>query len=48
VAEAFGRVTVVTAGIHDDNLEGDGIACYLRLGEELAEKLVRNLTEAEK
>jgi len=48
LAKAFGRVTVVTAGIHDDNLDAAGIACYLRLGDELAEKLVSHLTEAEK
>lgn len=48
LAEAFGRVTVVTAGVHDDNLDADGIAVYLRLGEELAERLVTHLTEAEK
>lgn len=47
VAEAFGRVTVVTAGIHDDNLDADGIAVYLRLGEELAEELVRYLSNHE-
>jgi hypothetical protein len=47
VAEAFGRVTVVTAGVHDDNLDADGIAVYLRLGEELAGKLVVHLSEGE-
>jgi hypothetical protein len=36
-------VTVVTAGVHDDNLDTDGIACYLRLGQELAEELVSRL-----
>ena len=46
LAEAFGRVTVVTAGIHDDNLDAEGIATYLRLGEELAEALVSRLTDA--
>lgn len=40
LAEAFGRVTTVTAGVHDDNLDADGIAVYLRLGEELAERTV--------
>ncbi len=44
LAEVFGRVTVVTAGVHDDNLDADGIAIYLRLGEELADELVRHLT----
>ena len=48
LAEALGRVTVVTAGVHDDNLDADGIATYLRLGDELAEKLVMHLTKAEK
>lgn len=47
VAEVFGRVTVVTAGIHDDDLDANGIAVYLRLGEELAEKLVTHLSECE-
>ena len=47
VAGAFGRVTVVTAGVHDDNLDADGIAVYLRLGEELANKLVKHLEEIE-
>jgi hypothetical protein len=48
LAEELGRVTVVTAGVHDDNLDADGIACYLRLGEELAEALVTHLTDVEK
>jgi hypothetical protein len=43
LAEALGRVTVVTAGVHDDNLGADGIACYLRLGKELGEELARRL-----
>ena len=43
VAEATGRVTVVTAGVHDDGLDADGIACYLRLGRELGEELVARL-----
>ena len=47
LAEEFGRVTVVTAGVHDDNLDADGIAVYLRLGEELADKLVVHLSEGE-
>ena len=44
LAEALGRVTVVTAGIHDDHLDSDGIAIYLRLGEELAEALKTHLS----
>ncbi len=43
LAEALGRVAVVTAGVHDDHLDADGIACYLRLGEELGAELVRRL-----
>jgi hypothetical protein len=43
VAVSLGRVTVVTAGVHDDNLDAEGIAVYLRLGEELAEELIRHL-----
>jgi hypothetical protein len=45
LAEALGRVAVVTAGVHDDNLDADGVACYLRLGEELGEQLARRLGE---
>ena len=48
IAEEIGRVTVVTAGVHDDNLDADGIACYLRLGDELAEALVTHLTDVKK
>jgi hypothetical protein len=47
LAEAFGRVTVVTAGVHDDSLDPDGVAVYLRLGGELADELERRLTEIE-
>ena len=42
----FGRVTVVTAGVHEDFLDADGIATYLRLGEELAQVLLTKLTNA--
>jgi hypothetical protein len=43
LAAALGRVAVVTAGVHDDNLDADGVACYLRLSEELGEELARRL-----
>ena len=43
LAEALGRVAVVTAGVHDDGLDADGVACYLRLGRELGEELTRHL-----
>jgi hypothetical protein len=42
-AEALGRVTVVTGGVHEEGLDADGIACDLRLGEELAGELSRCL-----
>ena len=45
LAQAIGKVVVVTAGIHDDNLSPAGIATYLRLGGELAEELVRRLSD---
>jgi hypothetical protein len=43
LAQDLGRVVVVTAGVHDDGLDASGIACYLRLGEELGEELARRL-----
>lgn len=43
LAEGLGRVAVVTAGVHDDKLDRAGIECYLRLGQELGEKLAREL-----
>jgi len=43
LAASLGRVVVVTAGVHDDNIDAEGIATYLRLGEELAEKLIESL-----
>lgn len=48
IAEEIGRVTVVTAGIHDDNLDAEGIAIYLRLGKDLAEAIVTHLSILEK
>jgi hypothetical protein len=45
ITEALGRVTVVTAGVHEDDLDQDGVAVYLRLGEELAEVLVEHLVK---
>jgi hypothetical protein len=46
LAETLGRVCVVTAGVHDGDLDADGIAVYLRLGEELAEKLISTLQQS--
>lgn len=37
LAEASGRVVVATAGVHDDDLDLDGVEAYLRLGGRLAE-----------
>jgi len=45
IVETLGRVAVVTAGVHDDEIDADGIATYLRLGEELADKLANELAE---
>jgi hypothetical protein len=36
VCGRLGRVTAVTAGVHEDGIDRDGIECYLRLGGELA------------
>ena len=43
LAASLGKVAVVTAGVHDDNIDAEGIATYLRLAEELAQKLVDTL-----
>lgn len=40
-----GRVTVVTAGVHDDGIDRAGIEVYLRLGDELAEAVIGHLEE---
>jgi len=45
VCRRLGRVTVVTAGVHEDGIDRDGIKTYLRLGEELAEVVTENLAE---
>jgi len=39
----LGRVTVVTAGVHEDGLDAEGVAAWLALGERLTEELVRRL-----
>jgi hypothetical protein len=46
VVETLGRVAVVTAGVHDDEIDANGIQTYLRLGEELAEKLATDLAKS--
>lgn len=39
----FGCVTVVSAGVHDDNIDREGIAVYLALGERLAADIAASL-----
>ena len=46
VCRRHGRVTVVTAGVHEDGLDSDGIATYLRLGNELAEAVADHVGHA--
>lgn len=46
VVETLGRVAVVTAGVHDDRIDAEGIATYLRLGDELADKLATDLAKS--
>ena len=43
LAEATGRTVAVTAGVHDDDLDREGIECYLRLGDRLASKVVESV-----
>ena len=47
LAVDLGRVTVVTAGVHDDNIDPAGITAYLTLGEKLGESLAAMLTPLE-
>ena len=39
VCAASGRVTVVTAGIHEDDLDAEGVRTYLTLAHEMAAEL---------
>lgn len=39
VSRASGHVTVVTAGIHEENLDAEGIAVYLNLANQMAAEL---------
>ena len=43
VCRATGGVVVVTAGVHDDRIDRAGIETYLRLGDELADRLASTL-----
>jgi hypothetical protein len=42
-----GRVTVATAGVHEDGIGRAGIGTFLRLGEKLAEAVVDRLNGAD-
>ncbi len=44
LADELGTVVVVTAGVHDDNIDRAGIEEYLELAKKLAEELVSRLT----
>jgi hypothetical protein len=46
VCGRLGRVTAVTAGVHEDDIDRDGIETYLRLGEELANAVAAHLDES--
>lgn len=43
VCSLLGRVTVATAGVHEDDIDRRGIEIYLRLGEELAAAVAESL-----
>lgn len=47
VASATGRVVTATAGVHDDDLDADGIRSYLRLVERLAAELAERIPRLE-
>jgi hypothetical protein len=44
LSSTLGRTTVVTAGVHDDDLDREGVETYLRLGVRLGEELVQRLS----
>ena len=46
VCHRLGRVTAVTAGVHEDNIDRDGIEDYLRLSEELANAVAAHLDDS--
>lgn len=47
LAAGLGRIAVVTAGVHDDDIDSEGIRLYLKLGEELAESLLAGVAPIE-
>lgn len=44
LAGELGRVAVVTAGVHDDNIDRSGIEEYLQLAVRLGDELVERLS----
>lgn len=46
VCRGLGRVTVATAGVHEDGISRSGIETYLRLGDVLAEAILKRLRES--
>lgn len=43
LAESLGKVIVVTAGVHENGLDREGVTDYLRLGSELGDALAAEL-----
>jgi len=43
LAKSLGKVVVVTAGVHENGLEAEGVTDYLRLGNELGDALAAEL-----
>jgi hypothetical protein len=48
LANELGRLVVVTAGVHEDAIDREGIEEYLRLGDELGEKLTAELEKSQR
>jgi len=47
LARRFGGVVVVTAGVHEEGLDREGIGAWLHLGERLARALIERLEAGE-
>jgi len=47
LAAGLGRVAVATAGVHDDDIDSEGIRLYLRLGEALGDRLLAEIAPIE-
>ena len=45
ICRRLGRVTVVTAGVHEDGIDRAGIEVFLRLAGDLADAIVDRLTQ---